>query len=256
MEERFSRRPGVRPTPANLIRDDAPQKMRSAALAILIRHGVEIAEVLDTFYETLLQVRPDYLRKGNSMATWPNFEPFLKLSEWWEIYDFIEATCGKLKNAVLDESINDLFLQYGIGWKILHGRIEVRGDAVFEHSIENARGALRAAGRKTAASELEEALADLSRRPDADARGAIARSVGVVEAVAKDLLAEPNATLGQLIKKLELPKPLDTAAAQLWGYASDQARHVTEGYDPKLREASFVVRIASALIAYLSGDEE
>jgi hypothetical protein len=81
----------------------------------------------------------------------------------------------------------------------------------------------------------------LSRRPKPDARGAIVRVVGALEALAKDLKGEPNATLGQLVRLLGLPPPLDEAAARLWGYASDQARHVTEGVEPKERHARFVV---------------
>ncbi len=137
----------------------------------------------------------------------------------------------------------------------MDGRIETRGDELFEATVQNARGNLESAGRLTAKAELEEALVSLSRRPIPDSRGAISRSVGALEALAKDITKEPTATLGQIIKGLDLPQPLDVAAIKLWGYASDQARHVTEGVTPNRSEAAFVVQVCAAFISYLSRND-
>jgi hypothetical protein len=81
------------------------------------------------------------------------------------------------------------------------------------------------------------------------------RSISALEALAKDITKEPNATLGQLIKRLDLPPPLDAAATKLWGYASDQARHVTEGVNPNRTEAAFVVQVCAAFVSYLSKND-
>jgi AbiJ N-terminal domain 4 len=249
MSDTFSRRFGVRPVPTQLVRDEAPGKMRSALVALLASSSVDLLLARDCLYQVLREVMPTWME---DIPKWNFFDGALRKAAWYEVFDFIETLCSELKDYELEEKINEVFDEYGIGWKVLYGQIETRGDEIFEQSVSAAREGLKRAGRDTAASELNEAMADLSRRPKADARGAIIRSVGALEALAKDLKEEPNATLGQLIKQVGLPKPLDGAAAQLWGYASDQARHVTEGYNPKRSEAALVVHICAALISYLS----
>ncbi len=186
-------------------------------------------------------------------SNWPHLETALTLAEWYEVFDFIEILWGELSDYALEEKITDLLAEFDIGWKVLYGKIEIRGDEPFEQSIQTARDALEHTSRRTAKSELEEAMADLSRRPTPDARGAIIRSVGALEALAKDLTNDSKATFGQAVKQLALPQPLDGAAQKLWGYASDSARHVTEGRNPSVSEALFVVQVCAAFISYLSG---
>jgi hypothetical protein len=48
-----------------------------------------------------------------------------------------------------------------------------------------------------------------------------------------------------------LPSPLDKGVEKIWGYASDQARHVREGKTPDVREAELVVGLAGSLATYL-----
>jgi hypothetical protein len=253
MTETFSRRFGVRPVPKKLVRDDAPLKMRSALVALLASRGVDLPLARDCLYQILREVMPTYMEH---IPKWSFLDSALKKVAWYEVFDFIEALCGELKDYELEENITELFDDYGIGWKVLYGEIETRGNELFEQSVSTAREGLERAGRDTAKSELNEAMVDLSRRPDADARGAITRSVGALEALAKDIKGEPNASLGELVKKIGLPKPLDGAAGQLWGYACAQARHVTEGHNPSRSEAALVVQICSALISYLSRSDD
>ena len=95
---------------------------------------------------------------------------------------------------------------------------------------------------------------DLSRRPKPDLSGAVYHAMGALEAVARDLADNPKATLGQIIKRQPdlLPKPLDTALSHLWGYASNEARHVQEGREPNRKEAELLVGLAAALVTYLT----
>jgi hypothetical protein len=248
MTDTFSRRFGVRPAPTKLIRDEAPRKMRSALVALLAGCGVDLLPARDCLYQVLREVMPTWME---DIPKWTFLDGALQKAAWYEVFDFIETLCREIKDLELEENINKLFDDYGIGWKVHFGQIETRGDELFEQSVSNAREGLKRAGRDTAASELNEAMADLSRRPEADARGAIIRSVGALEALAKDLKQDPNAKLGHLVRQIGLPKPLDGAAAQLWGYASDQARHVTEGHSPSRAEAALVVQICAAFISYL-----
>lgn len=72
--------------------------------------------------------------------------------------------------------------------------------------------------------------------------------------VQERLTDEPKATLGQIIKRHPdlLPKPLDTALAHLWGYASNEARHVQEGREPNRQEVELLVGLAAAMASYLT----
>jgi hypothetical protein len=224
--------------------------MRTALARLIKDHSVNsLVFVGQALLEAKREVQPSWF---DSCLDWKWIETWLVNAEWYEVFDFIEIRCRQLHDNALEVKINDLLAEFGIGWKVLNGQIEVRGDEPFEQSIRTAREALEHAGRWTAQSELEEAIADLSRRPRPDARGAIIRSVGALEALARDLANDSNATLGQTVKRLALPQPLDQAAEKLWGYASDSARHVTEGHSPSGSEALFVVQVCAAFISYLS----
>jgi hypothetical protein len=49
-----------------------------------------------------------------------------------------------------------------------------------------------------------------------------------------------------------LPKPVDEALSKLWGYASNEARHVEEGREPTREDAELMVGIAAAVATYLT----
>jgi hypothetical protein len=224
--------------------------MRTALAQLLKDHPVDdVVFIGHALLNAKREVRPTWY---DSQLDWQIIQIWLVNAEWYEVFDFIEILCRQLHDEPLEVEINDLLAEFGIGWKVLNGLIEVRGDEPFEQSIRIAREALEHAGRRTAQSELEEAIADLSRRPTPDARGAIIRSVGALEALAKDLVHDSNASFGQTVKRLALPQPLDQAAEKLWGYASDSARHVTEGHSPSGSEALFVIQVCAAFISYLS----
>jgi hypothetical protein len=49
-----------------------------------------------------------------------------------------------------------------------------------------------------------------------------------------------------------LPKPLDTALSQVWGYASNEARDVEEGREPDRDDAELVVGPCASVSTYLA----
>ena len=73
-----------------------------------------------------------------------------------------------------------------------------------------------------------------------------------------DVSGDQKATLGQILKRYPqlIPQPLDTALSQIWGYASNEARHVQEGKEPKRSEAELIVGLAAALAGYLTVPKE
>jgi len=74
--------------------------------------------------------------------------------------------------------------------------------------------------------------------------------MAALECVARDIDGSSE-TLGKIIKQLNMPAPLDGSLHQLWGFASQQGRHIQEGREPSFEEAELVVTIASAVSVYL-----
>ena len=99
----------------------------------------------------------------------------------------------------------------------------------------------------------EEALA-LSRRPEPDLRGAVYHAMGSLECLARAITGDPKATLGEILKKHPdlVPRPLNEALSKMWGYASNEARHIKEGREPKREEAELLVGLAAMVATYLS----
>ena len=137
---------------------------------------------------------------------------------------------------------------------MVDGLLERRGEEEFESSVDNARAALEAAALPTAKREIHEALQDLSRRPDPDLTGAVHHAMAALECTAREVVGDPRATLGEVIKRYPdlLPKPLE-AVAKMWGYSSEMGRHVREGRSPAQEETELVVGVAAATCSYLAG---
>lgn len=130
------------------------------------------------------------------------------------------------------------------------GRIVFRGSEAFGLATRDAVACMQLAGTPTAANEVHEALKDISRRPSADVTGAVQHAMAALECVAREVDGSTE-TLGQIIKRLTIPPPLDGALHRLWGFASEQGRHIQEGRSPSFEEAELVVTVASAVSVYL-----
>jgi len=48
-----------------------------------------------------------------------------------------------------------------------------------------------------------------------------------------------------------IPRPLGTALEKLWGFTSEQGRHLLEGREPSFSEAQLTVGICATMITYL-----
>lgn len=135
------------------------------------------------------------------------------------------------------------------------GQVVTRGAEEFEHAVVAAVGELEDANLYTARTELQEARHDLSRRPEPDITGTIQHCMAALEATARVLANDPRATLGEIVGRraaeLGIPRPLDSALQQIWGYASEMGRHLREGRDPTREEAELLLGTASTMITYL-----
>lgn len=262
MSDTFSKRQGFRQVHGVpiTVRMDAPPELRGVVIQIAYECGFT-PSTLRPVACRVLRKRPD----SNNWSEYPNIDgevhSLLDECEWYRVYDVIEAIASVMLAAPysydahrFEVELNDYFTENGIGWKLTTGRMEVRGDALFERSVQQAQNQLQTSGFSTATSELREAIGDLSRRPTPDVTGAIQHSMAALECVARSVCGSERATLGEILKQYRgtIPRPLDEAVSKLWGFASENARHVTEGREPSFAEAELLVGIVAGVVTYLA----
>lgn len=237
------------------VREDAPEGLRGfikMAYYDLNKNPSDLRAITSR----VLKIAPD----SNNWSEFPNIDwevgQHLDSCEWYLVYDIIETIIQKLnatEKTTFSNEINEYFIANGIGWKIVNGLIETRGDEVFETTVKTVVSVLETAKLETAKTEIKEALIDLSRRPTPDITGAIQHSLACLECVAREATGDKKATLGELIKKHPniVPKPLDIAIEKIWGFTSEQGRHLREGQAPEYLEAELVVELSAAISTYL-----
>jgi AbiJ N-terminal domain 4 len=236
------------------VREDAPEGLRGFVTMAYYDLNKKPSDLL-SITTRVLKIPPE-----NNWSEYPNINNEVRQHidncEWYLVYDIIEAIIKKInqqEKLTFSNEINEYFISNGIGWKIVNGQVETRGDEVFETAVKTVVSVLEAAKLKTAKTEIKEALYDLSRRPTPDITGAIQHSLACLECVAREVSGDKKATLGELIKKYPniVPRPLDIAIDKIWGFTSEQGRHLQEGRAPEYLEAELVVELSAAISTYL-----
>lgn len=279
MAERFSDRHGLRPRdPPPIYRTEIPVAAREKILhAVLRRTRLGLRSLL----QIICDVRSVFPTEEDSLEqTQRQFAE----AEWYEIFDALEEGYQRLRrednNTIVgvrfdelgrpqpvsatehsdqyESAINTTLRAEGIAWTMHEGRFELRSTDAQDELVAEATQALKEAGFPRAASELREAIRDLSRRPEPDVTGAIHHAQAALEAVAAEVTQMRGATLGEILnaKGRLLPKPLDEAAKKMWGYASNYGRHANELRNPTLAEAQLVVGFSATLATYLLTEAE
>jgi hypothetical protein len=205
-----------------------------------------------------LLVPPDRNNWSDYPNVWGEVQTLLAACAWYKVYDVAEALWRTLRQRPelqqqFRTSLNGFLQERGIGWELNdQGQIAFRGGEAFMAATTEAVEVLRDSGRSAAATEIHEALRDISRRPEPDRTGAIQHAMAALECTAREVTGNANATLGVLIPRLNLPRPLDDAVEKLWGYASDRARQVREGRTIDDDEAELVVSTACSVCIFLA----
>lgn len=260
MPERFSEREGLRPSDAEItVRHDAPPDLRYAIPAI--------ANELNMSYKTIRKIVCNVLLVRPNPDNWGEdniqgeVHDRLERCDWYKVYDIAEAFHDSIntnswdndKGKQFEKKLNKVFYEKGIGWQMARGKIVFRGSGTFERTSEEAIKVLDIPDHRKALKEMQEAYKDISRRPDPDVTGAIQHACAGLEATVRYVLNEPDKTLGALVSQLQLPKPLEIAVDKLWGYASQNARHMDESksVDVNIFDAELLVSIAGAVCTYL-----
>lgn len=260
----FSERHGYQPPEAEItIRHEAPDELRAVVIDIAYECGLDPSDLRASICR-LLRKRPD----PNNWSEYPNIDSevhcLMQDCEWYEVYDVIETIAASLARKILRDGspaqghfvaeLDRYFRRRGIGWQLVDGMIETRGPEGFELALKDASTALLDSGRTTAANEIHQALVGLSRRPQPDITGAIQHALAALECTARDVCGDPKSTLGALLKANPglVSPPLDGALEKLWGFASEQGRHLREGRLPAYEDAELAVHTAAAVCRYLA----
>jgi hypothetical protein len=273
---RFSERQGLNQLPPIAYRDELPPQLRDALLAILNKYaGPKV--MMDTAHRIFnrygISPFPKKVPKEKGMSDHDvadkELEIFRSDAAWYQLYDLAEQVYADLvfyedelgphpdeepRAYPMQLDITGFFELAGIGWKMNGGRIVSRFDPTFEDSVRDAGEALKTAGRTVAATHLREAMAALSRRPEPNLSGAVFHAMAAFEALARDVTNMPDAKMAHIVKKRPdlFPNPLDNSLGMLWGFASNEARHASETRGVALKEATLLVRLAAALVVYVS----
>lgn len=243
-----------------IVREDAPSELRDFVIQLAYECGYK-PSTLRSIFCSALRKAPD---RGN-WSEYPNIDGevsyLIHSCQWYRVYDLIEKIVEQGMGARysydierFSQELNEYFLESGIGWELSEGLIETRGPQHFQASVKASIASLHVSGYQTAHNELQEALHDLSRRPNPDVTGAIHHAMGALESIARKTCGNDKLTLGEIVKKYPniLPRPLDEAVSKSWGYASEAGRHIKESGTASQEEALLIVGLASTLCAYLS----
>jgi len=187
--------------------------------------------------------------------------PFLTVWPWWQVYDFVEflpltfthpahytaASANDLRalaNTMLERELS--------AYRFVGPTMTPITD---EMEIQEIEHAVNAAEREPWGRHLRASLAVLSSRENPDYANAIKEAISGVEATCQRLTANPKATLGDALGRLDLHPAMRDAFSKLYGWTSDDGgiRHaIADGDDPPgFAEAKFMLVACSAFVNFL-----
>lgn len=243
-------------------KDEAGRELRNFVYQAIVRYIPHGSQRLDFAFTAADLLPPSYDNRADQKIA-----ALLLECEWFLLFDIIEnfhAELMKVTNRTSRHTgrseefrrlLNTFFENEGYAHKIDDdGLLQHRGDEAFESAMLTADIALAAVGSSTARDEIHKALEDLAKRPEPDLTGAIQHSIAGLECVANQACGSAGIELGRLVKSRPdlFPPPLNEVLPKLYGFASNNGRHLTEGQDPEFEEAELVVGVATTVATYLA----
>lgn len=243
----FSQRHGLEtPGASTVARKSVPRELRGLLLSHLTHH---MSGTAASFVGEVLGSPPrahDTKRMNEEMYR------LTYRCKWYQVFDVIEALyrCQKDKKRFQDW-INRELLRYGLKcWRMKRGKIEPEIPGELQDKVQDASNTLDQAGLLSIKGRLDLARRALSVRPDPDTKGAISHATAALEGLVCEVLSSCG-TLGDLVKRLDIPQPLVSAIEKLWGYASQYGRHENPNRAPTLEDARLVLGLCALFISYL-----
>ena len=278
MTQHFSRRHGhADPEPLELIREDAPKSLREAIYSMSRDYVGSHVALLNRIYLLSGQHWRDKQSVSDGVAA-GLVRGFLNMCVWFHVYDTIEIIQDLITTEIMQdpdalelmqelinegrpmnpavefaEEVNEYLVVKRIGYQLVDGKIEHRGDEAFEYAFADAVSLAGEAGLLRAQSESREAREALSRRPNSDPTGAISRSTNALESVARSVTSESEENWGKIVRKHPdlLPELMMEAVRSIREYAQENARHIREDRIPRVEDAEMAVHASAAVATYL-----
>ncbi|KZN21283.1 MULTISPECIES: AbiJ-NTD4 domain-containing protein [Pseudomonas] len=185
-------------------------------------------------------------------------ENYFKM-KWHRLYSFLEFVVGmnhRASGEALVEGFNKVLARENSAYRFVSGKVTPITSSDEIEEVEKAiSGSDRYAGVRT---HLQTSLGLLTDRQSPDYRNSIKESISAVESLAKKLVGDDKATLGQALKILEvkhnLHASLKSAFQTLYGYTSDAGgiRHalLDNASAPTKADARFMLICCSAFINF------
>jgi hypothetical protein len=194
-----------------------------------------------------------------------SFKSALQSRAWYEWLAVVEMI-GTFKGARYDDAkwwkgktetfrskVNRLFDLRHINWRFdSAGKLvrRVENIAVIECAISAS-----VEGYQTASEHMKKAWDLFNLRPEPDTENSVKEAISAVESAAKVAADDDNATLGDVIKKMNLHPSLGLGISKLYGYCNDEPgiRHGKQSApDVSLHEAELMLTICAGLVVFLS----
>lgn len=173
-KEKFSKRNGfneVAEVPIT-VRNDAPYNFRGVLVDLAYEFGFTPHTLRDLVCKQL-RTRADL----DNWSAYPNVNHEVRglvdNCQWFKVYDILEEIASQIPQICYDRpseefqhEINEIFMAQGIGLKLVNGEVIYRGEEGLDELLILAVSTETKNGHKTAATELHEAIKDMSRRPE------------------------------------------------------------------------------------------
>lgn len=238
-----------------IVRNDAPEELREYLLELVSSYSIRYTKIRKCVCG-VLQVARDPNNWGENEHMYAEIRSNILDCPWYKVYDLIESFFSILnaseKNS-FEKKINQYFLEHGIGWQLTNGVVEMRGDEFFEGAVSEIENLMDERKLNTSRNEITEAISDLSKRPNPDITGSVQHALAALECLSREITGNTTNTLGKLINDNPnlVPAPLNIAISKIYGFASNNGRHLNEGVEPNLEEAELLVHLSSCLCSYL-----
>ena len=261
-EESFSKRYGYGREPTDLIYEDAPEQIRQGLKEVLGQCGCVGPHEQRAVICKALRVRPN----PDNWSPGPvdqEVDYLLHKLEWYEFYNLCEKLDRLVERvedwdtgrSVFEISLNKLFEEEHIGYRMEWGKVEKVGSEEFAQAEYDAREQLRESKFKIPLKQFEKALGFRNGMPP-DYPNAVKEAVNAIEGVCQVIAGEPGVSLPTLLSGLHPPLPsgLKKLYDGLYGYGSgsEGARHSNVGGHVSTgEEAEFILHAAAGAIVYL-----